>query len=167
MTPITPETLGRLYRQHAAALRLYARQWGGSPDDVVQEAFVKLAALVSPPERVLPWLYAVVRNEALAAARGDARRRRRETKAGDPEEWFSTVDDRLDAEEAARALAELPLEQREVIVARLWGGLTFEEIAPLAGCSVATAHRRYQAGLAALHQRLAGTWDRTTSAPKT
>ena len=35
----------------------------------------------------------------------------------------------IDAGEATRLLAELPLELREVIVARLWGGLTFEEVA--------------------------------------
>jgi RNA polymerase sigma-70 factor (ECF subfamily) len=59
----------------------------------------------------------------------------------------------------------LPLELREVIVARLWGGLTFEAVAALAGTSVPTAHRRYQAGLAQLRERLEGRWTRTRSTP--
>jgi RNA polymerase sigma-70 factor (ECF subfamily) len=48
----------------------------------------------------------------------------------------------------------LPLDEREVIVAHLWGGLTFEQIAAVAGCSSSTAHRRYAAGLSALRERL-------------
>ena len=159
MPPLEPETLGRLYRRHAPALRLFARQWPGG-EDLVHDAFVALARQVHPPERVLPWLYRVVRNAALTARRADARRQRRETAAGVPEAWFRSADDRIDAQDAARLLAELPLHEREVVVARVWGGLTFEEIARLVGCSLPTAHRRYQAGLSELHRRLSGRWTR-------
>jgi RNA polymerase sigma-70 factor (ECF subfamily) len=43
---------------------------------------------------------------------------------------------------------------REVIVARLWGGMTLEAIAAVVGCSVTSAHRRFEAGVAALRERL-------------
>ena len=66
-----------------------------------------------------------------------------------------------------RQLAELPLELREVIVARLWGGLTFEEIGQVVGCSLPTAHRRYQTGLAQLRERLEGRWTQTATTPTT
>src|SRR5947209_3201457 len=158
MRPMEPPQLGRLYRQHAPALRLYARQWGSGAEDLVQDAFVQLARQTPPPEHILPWLYRVVRNAAHAAHRHAARRRRREERVGTPEVWFAAVDDVLDAREATRRLAELPLDLREVIVARLWGGLTFEEVAQLVGCSLPTAHRRYQAGLAELRERLEGRW---------
>jgi RNA polymerase sigma-70 factor (ECF subfamily) len=164
---IEPTVLGRLYRQHAPALCLYARQWGGSAEDLVQEAFVRLAQQTSPPEQVLPWLYRVVRNAALMAKRTADRRRRREQRASKPEAWFTTPEDRLDGDEATRILAQLPLELREVIVARLWGGLTFEDIARLVGCSLATAHRHYQTGLAQLRERLEGRWMNTPTFPKT
>jgi RNA polymerase sigma-70 factor (ECF subfamily) len=162
-----PTVLGQLYRRHAPALRLFARQWGDGAEDLVQEAFVRLARQVPPPENVAAWLYRVVRNGALAARRGAARRRRREQRAGSPEEWFGSSDDRIDADEAARRLAELPLELREVIVARLWGGLTFEEVAALVGCSTPTAYRRYHAGLDQLRKRLDGRWTRNPTAPTT
>jgi RNA polymerase sigma factor (sigma-70 family) len=149
-----PDLLGRLFDEHAAALVLYARQWSETPEDVVQEAFIQLARQKAEPERVVPWLYRVVRNGAIAASRGDRRRRRRESRASSVEAWFAPGDDRIDAEHAAGLLAELDLETREVIVARLWGGLTFDEIARLQGCSLTTAHRRYQAGLARLQERL-------------
>jgi RNA polymerase sigma-70 factor (ECF subfamily) len=157
-----PQTLGRLYRQHAPALRLYARQWNHSAEDLVHDAFVQLAQESPPPERVLPWLYRVVRNGALAERRGAIRRRRRESRASNQEAWFAAGDDELDAREAARLLGELTLDLREVIVARIWGGLTFDEIAQLVGCSLPTAHRRYQTGLAQLRERLECT---TTQAP--
>jgi RNA polymerase sigma factor (sigma-70 family) len=160
MPPLAPLDLGRLYRQHAPALRLYARQWGGG-EDLVQEAFVRLAQQVPPPAQALPWLYRVVRNEALAGHRSAARRRWREQIASAPEAWFSTAEDRVDGVEATRLLAELPLESREVIVARLWGGLPFEEVARLVGCSVPTAYRRYHAGLTRLRERLEGRWTPT------
>ncbi len=167
MGPIEATILGRLYRRHAPALRLYARQWGESSEDLVHDAFVRLARQAPPPERVLPWLYRVVRNEARASYRSAARRRRREQRASTPELWFSTAEDHLDAREATRLLGELSLELREAIVARLWGGLTFEEIAELAGCSLATAHRRYQTGLAQLRERLEGRWMQTPTTPTT
>lgn len=167
MERIAPEELGRLYREHAPALRLYARQWPDGDEDLVQDAFVKLAQQSPAPEQVLPWLYRVVRNGALAGGRGEARRRNREGRVSAPEVWFAAADDRIDGREATRLLAELPLEQREVVVARIWGGLTFEEVARLADCSLPTAHRRYQAGLAALRERLEGRWTRTPPAAKT
>jgi RNA polymerase sigma-70 factor (ECF subfamily) len=156
MPRISPDELGRLYREHAAALRLFARQWPAGDEDLVQEAFVKLSQQSPPPVQVLAWLYQVVRNGALCAGRGEARRRERDRRASASEAWFEANDDVIDSREAARALAELPLEQRELIVARLWGGLTFDELADLAGCSLPTAHRRYQAGLDSLRERLAG-----------
>jgi RNA polymerase sigma factor (sigma-70 family) len=167
MPQIAPEELGRLYRTHAPALRLYVRQWLAGDEDLVQDAFVRLAQQSPAPEKVLPWLYRVVRNGALAAGRGAARRRRRQQRASASEAWFSAADDCIDGREATRLLAELPLEQREVVVARIWGGLTFEEVARLTGCSLPTAHRRFQAGLTALRERQENPWTRVPPATKT
>jgi RNA polymerase sigma-70 factor (ECF subfamily) len=145
---------------------LYARQWCDGPEDIVQEAFLKLARQWTRPDRVVPWLYRVVRNEAIATARGARRRRRREARASAGEAWFAATDDRIDAGHAARLLDDLEPEGREAIVARLWGGLTFEEIARLQGCSLTTAHRRYQAGLARLQERLEPSWTPRNMVPK-
>jgi RNA polymerase sigma factor (sigma-70 family) len=152
---LTAERLGQLIDRHAAALKLYARQWCGSPEDVVQEALMQLVAQRKPPDRLVPWLYRVVRNGAISAARKAQRRRRHEAAAGGGRGWFvPSVEDALDAQAAAQALKALPVEQREAIVARIWGGLTFEEIGELAGCGSSTAHRRYVAGLDGLRERL-------------
>ncbi|MFI5454751.1 MAG: RNA polymerase sigma factor [Isosphaerales bacterium] len=167
MERIGPDILGRLFDEHAGALLLFARQWCDAPDDIVQDAFVALARQKAMPERVVPWLYRVVRNGAISAARQLRRRRRREERvagkeAARGESWFAATDDRIDAEHASRLLADLDRETREIIVARLWGGLTFEEIAHLQGCSLSTAHRRYQDGLTRLQARLEKRWTATT-----
>ncbi len=151
-----PETLARLVDDHAAALVLYARQWCAAPEDVVQEAFIKLVRQSKPPMNPLPWLYRVVRNGALTALRTERRRRQHEAVAANRNPgWFiPTEAPGLDGVQAAAALEALPVEQREVIVARLWGGLTFEQIADLAGASSSSVHRWYVAGLANLRERL-------------
>src|SRR5438045_3731464 len=143
-----PEQLGRLIDAHAAALALYARQWCAAPEDVVQEALLRLAGLPEPPGHAAAWLYAVVRNLARRAAR---RRQRHEAVAAARQPpWFSPPEgDSLDADAAAQALQSLPPDEREVVVAHVWGGLTFEQIGALIGASAATAYRRYAAGLTA------------------
>src|SRR5947209_18287717 len=102
MPTLAPQTLARLYLEHAPALRLYARQWPTMAEDLVQEAFLKLARQSSPPVKVLAWLYKVVRNTALAMDRANARRRRREADAGPSEPWFIAADQQLDAADATR-----------------------------------------------------------------
>ncbi len=172
MGRIVPEILGRLFDEHAAALVLYARQWCEAPEDIVQDAFVSLARQGSEPDRTVAWLYRVVRNGAIDASRQSRRRHRRERRVADRQNatdvaWFDAADDRIDAGYASRLLAELDPETREIIIARLWGGLTFEEVARLQGCSLTTAHRRYQAGLARLQARLESPCSKTTTGPTT
>jgi len=145
----------RLVDRHGPALILYARQWCDAPEDVVQEAFLKLVALGQTPRAVVPWLYRVVRNAALDVAKAARRRKRRESAVARPQPWFVEDEvDGLDAAAAVDALRLLPAEEREVVVARLWGGLSFEQIAEVASCSTSTAFRRYSAGLDALRKIL-------------
>ena len=147
--------LADLIDGHAAALVLFARQWCTAPEDVVQDTFCKLAAQSAPPNDVVAWLYRVVRNAALDAGRADRRRARREAAAARPVRWFAEREiDGLDVAAAVAALEGLPADQREAIVGRLWGGMTLEQVAAVAGCSVSSAHRRFEAGIAALRERL-------------
>ena len=65
---MNPDLLGRLIDRHAPALELYARQWCDTAEDVVQEAFVKLAGQNPAPDHPAAWLFRAVRNGALNAA---------------------------------------------------------------------------------------------------
>ncbi len=152
---MSPHELARLVDDHGPALILYARQWCLAPEDVVQDVFVKLVTLTETPRDVTAWLYRLVRNRAIDAGRTDRRRLQREQRAARPERWFvEPAVDGLEAGAAVAALQTLPVDQREVIVARLWGGLSFEQIAEVAGCSASTAFRRFSAGIEALRQQL-------------
>jgi len=165
---ISPELLGRLLDEQGGALALFAAQWTDSPDDCVQEALIELARQRPVPDSPVAWLFRVVKNRAISRARSARRRERHESRAW---EWKQREGAALaqqhgeplaDPDAVAAALASLDPELREVVVARTWGGLGFEQIAALVGCSTSTAHRRYIAGLAALRERFEVTCPAST-----
>lgn len=152
-----PDHLGYLIDRYLPALVLYARQWCHAPEDVVQEAFIKLARQTESPHYPVAWLYRAVRNRAISESRSERRRQNHEGRvASQASLWFTPSEDQagIDAQAATDALGLLPLDQREIIVAHLWGGLTFEQIADLTGGSAATCWRRYAAGLATLRHKM-------------
>src|SRR5262245_15264025 len=152
---MSPRHLASLIDGYSPPLILYARQWCDAPEDVVQEAFFKLVALRHVPDEPVPWLYRVVRNGAIDAGKTSRRRQKREAAVARPVRWFVESEvEGLDAEAAVIALRKLPLEQREPIVAHLWGGLSFEQIGEIAGCSASTAFRRFTAGINTLRDQL-------------
>ena len=104
----------------------------------------------------MAWLHRVVRNELITRHHSRCRSRAREERvAWERPEWFeSSVETRLDAIRAAEQLDTLPIEEREVVVARIWGGLSFEEIGEMTKSSRSTAHRRYLSGIDALRKCL-------------
>ena len=52
------------------------------------------------------------------------------------------------------AVGRLSEEMREVLVARIWGQMTLEEIGKICGISAATAMRRYEAALKVIRTEL-------------
>jgi len=149
---LTAQLLAELVDRHGAALKLYARQWCRSGDDVVQQALIDLAGCRELPANPVAWLFAVVRRRAISGARSDRRRRHREEAAA--AEWFQRLRDQDEiAQLAADTLAELPLADREIIIARFWGRLTFEEIATLSGMSTSSAQRRFEEIINRLRER--------------
>ena len=138
--------------EHGPALVLFSRQWCSTPEDIVQESFLKLIKQEPFPTHPIAWLYRVIRNGSINAARSQRRRKTYETAAAEAKPaWFAhTLDARLDAALAQQSLETLEIELREVIVARIWGGLSYEEIAATTGTSVSTAYRRYLQGIEAL-----------------
>ncbi len=152
---MSPEHLAQLIDGHAAALVLYARQWRRDPEDGVQEAFVKLIQQRQAPNDPVAWLYRVVRNGAIDAAKSASRRRRRESAVAKAEAWFVEPGvDGLDAATVVAALETIGADQREILVARHWGGLSFDQIATVVGCSASTAFRRYTASFEQLRKQL-------------
>jgi RNA polymerase sigma factor (sigma-70 family) len=159
------ELVSRLLDEHGARLVLYAQQWCDLPEDVVQEAFIRLVRQRPVPDNVVGWLYRVVRNGAISQSRSDARRVKHEAAAGARREaWFKpSHDEAIDGAAAVVALETLPMNEREVVVLRLWSGMSFEEIGELVGKSTSTVHRWYETGLASLRKN----WSESCANPKT
>jgi RNA polymerase sigma-70 factor (ECF subfamily) len=152
------------YRELAPRLLLFARQWcaeAADAEDVVQTAFVKFWKRQPDGRREhWPLLYATVRTTALDLLRGTERRGRREADPAvevlrEGTVYFdATVEQREEAALVERALRTLPPEQREVVVLRVWGGLTFSEIAATLGANINTIAARHRYGLEALRRQL-------------
>ncbi len=138
-----------LLDEHGAALLLFARQHAASQvdaEDALQEAFVRFWRSRDRVRDPLPYLYSCVRTAALDLRRSAHRRQQREslTARRADEAWFDTSVGDADRREAIEhALTGLPVEQREALVMRTWGGATFQQIGEALGVSSKTAAARY------------------------
>ena len=144
-----------LYERHGPALLAYACSFvadAGMAEDLVQQVFVKLLdGKTAVPDVPGAYLYRAVRNVALNARRNG----QREAPLGSESAWFvHQGGDREAALSLQSALAELPAEQREAVIMRIWSGMTLEEIAAATGVSLNTAASRYRYALGKLRQRL-------------
>jgi RNA polymerase sigma-70 factor (ECF subfamily) len=109
----------------------------------------------------VPLLFTAVRTAALDLAKAGRRRTGREQRAADtaPTAWWDgdTLAERERADLVAQAIAALPLEQREPLVLRVWGGLTFAEVARTLDENINTVAARYRSALTKLRHLLAET----------
>ncbi len=130
-------------------LRSFARSLSGSPDradDLVQTAMMKAwaaRARFEPGTSMKAWTFTILRNDFLAAMR-----RTRFTG-----EWSDTVaekilvapatqDKNLELADLHRAMAMLPLAQREALLLTGPGGFTYDEAAEMCGCALGTMKSR-------------------------
>lgn len=153
------------FDQVSPKLLLYAAQLCPSradAEDVVQMAFVRWwRRFPEGNQEHIPLLYAAVRTIALDQRRSDTRRVRRESAsevavASEHTPFFDTSpEQRETARIVQEALTALPENQREVVTLKLWGGLTFAEIAETTGESINTISGRYRYALQGLQKKLA------------
>jgi RNA polymerase sigma-70 factor (ECF subfamily) len=138
----------QIYQAKAAGLILYGRALGlshGEAEDALQETFLALMRLPHPPEQPEHYCVRSFRNRALNQKRGLWRRLTRELES---HRWFERSPAETHHERAAmKCLAQLPAQQREVIVLKIWHEYTFEEIGQLLELSPNTAAGRYRYGL--------------------
>lgn len=155
-------------RVQPRALRFAARMLGDTardtPEDIVQEAWVRAWRALPRYDARHPfevWFFTILANRCRTALRRRALERR----------WTSPLDDddvpevatdptgRLDAVAATasveRALAELPVEQREAFLLKHVEQLSYEEIAAATGAGVSACKMRVKRATDALRARLA------------
>ncbi len=143
--------------RHQAALLLLARQYvptAAEAQDAVQDGFVRFWRARHKADDTTAYLFACVRNAALDLQRAHQARQRREMAAAEgpvligPPQW----DDRRQLVEAA--LAQLPEEQREVVIMKIWSELSFAQIAAALAIPPNTAASRYRYAMARLQTLL-------------
>src|SRR5262252_2601615 len=144
-------------------------------EDVLQETLYEYVAaqrLMQPIEQAGAWLLRVARNRIVDRLRRRARERNADEAGGAPGEESLTellpspaagpeaqVMRAALIEELEAALAELPPEQRAVLVAQELEGVTFRELAARTGVSINTLIARKRYALAHLRGRLKAAWD--------
>jgi len=146
--------------RHGAVLLLFARQWisnRSDAEDIVQDAFVRFWRRRDEVAEPLSYLYASVKHCALDRQRHQRRQSQREeaTARAECESLFSHAAEQAERENAIEeALCELPEFQREVLVLKIWGELTFPQIGEALQISVNTAASRYRYALEKLRESL-------------
>lgn len=152
-------SFGVLYDRYAPGLFFFAHSFledAALAEDVVQEAFLRLLDL-SPEgleDSVRGLLYTILRN----LARDEVRKRRTRLRsypslaAADADDPPPTTSEHLEA--LSRALHALPPEQRETVLLKAYGQLTFGEIADHLRVPEATVKSRYRYGLEKMAQLL-------------
>lgn len=110
-----------LYQERATQLVLYGRSLGLShceAEDVLQETFIALMNLPEAPANPSFYCLEAFRNRARNFRRSLWRRLAREWESRG---WFENLEQESGVEDAAvRALQDLPPDQREVIVLKIW-----------------------------------------------
>jgi RNA polymerase sigma-70 factor (ECF subfamily) len=143
------------FARHGSKLLLFARQQARNPhdaEDLVQEAFVRIWRLYGHTGEVAPGLvYRAIRRLAIDWARSIDRRIIREQKTFELTPLSSAFEDTLEKDEQQKALLRavdrLPDEQKEVLTLKIWGELTFDEIARTLDASLNTVASRYRYAL--------------------
>ncbi len=152
---------------HSARFLMFARQQTrceADAEDVLQEAALRIWRRTANGELPVPPPHTVVfgeiRRRAIDLARSSDRRERREDHSqqrqdSPPESWFeTTIENREHARMIQQALSRISSAHGEVVTLKIWGGLTFNEIAAALEISANTAASRYRYGIDALKRQL-------------
>lgn len=146
--------------QHGPALVLFARQFSRSladAEDATQDGFVRFWKSRDRADDPAAYLFACVRSAAMDLSRGERRREKRDADAMPAIEMtnaFAAVEQEDLRHAVESALATLPEEQREVLVLKIWGELTFAQIAVTLAIGSDTAASRYRYALQRLQAAL-------------
>ena len=136
---------------------LYARQWvncHADAEDVFHDAFVQFWRNAGSARNPTAYLYRCIRTVAIDWSRSP-KRRDSDLTDNDTALLVAAGAD-SDAEERRehleQTLRQLPSEQREVLILKHWGGLTFEGIGETLDIPPRTAQSRYRYGVARLRE---------------
>ena len=140
-----------IYDRESKALLTHLLAHGCSrerAEDILQDVFLAAIRTGTVPARPRAYLFRAARN-ALSRDSGSS-----EPDGGVLEIVSPARESDVDAAAINAALARLPVEQREVVVLRIWHGLGFREIGEALGIVTDTAASRWRHGIAKLKRDL-------------
>jgi len=147
------EQVGAFYASHRQELYTYALSIAGTPacaEDAVHEAFSRVLARGRLPGELRPYVFRCVRNAALDSRRySDREQRKREGYAS-----LFANNGKTHQGAVAELLGLFSDKEREIVVLKVYGGLTFREIAAVCGMRQGTVAATYWRGLRKLRERL-------------
>jgi len=152
-------------RENGPRLFLYARQRCSSredAEDMIQDALVRLWGYQEERDNVppdLPLAYSVLRFVSMDHGKKQGRKKRKEEAViflhDQDDHWLDTSAEEDEESELLReAVDSLGEKLREVVTLKIWGGLTFKEIAESMAISPNTAASRYRYALENLERKL-------------
>lgn len=152
---LSADAVRALYERHGPALVAYACSFlpdVAAAEDAVHAVFLRLLrSEIETPQSPVSYIYRAVRNTALNARRSSIR----EGSLSETEALFAHHSGNREAALALqKLLAELPQEQRETVVMRIWSGMTLDEIAISTEVSLNTVASRYRYALEKLRERM-------------
>lgn len=150
------ERVRRFYDENRQGLLTYALSLTcdrEQAEDVIQAVFFKLLQRDRLPRELRPYLFRSVRNAVIDGARRD---RHRAVAAADESSPRTTDDDPVRDRVVSQCLSRLPEHERNAVVLKIYGGLTFAEIGAIDKTSVNTAAARYRRGLERMRVLLGG-----------
>lgn len=152
-------------REHSSRLYAYARQRCASredAEDMIQDALIRLWGYQEergnlPPD--LPLAYSVLRFVAMDHGKKQGRKKRKEEAIiylHDRDDYWldASVENDEESDFLRQAVDKLGEKLREVVTLKIWGGLTFNQIAETMAISPNTAASRYRYALEQLERKL-------------
>lgn len=150
-----PDQFAVLYDRHSGHIYRYLTRRLGSviaedlTADVFVSAFESRSRFDTSRPSARPWLYGIASNLAAKHRRSEVRALRALARTGvDPvaDSWTDAADQRVAAQslnrQLARALADLPRVDRDVLLLVAWADLSYEEVANALAVPVGTVRSR-------------------------
>jgi RNA polymerase sigma-70 factor, ECF subfamily len=150
------EAFNILVREWEKPIYNYVLRMIGDRDeamDLCQDCFMKAyreLATLKDRERFVPWLYRIAHNTCLSRIRHDAGKVWVELDP-DTSPTHMPIENRLAVQ---KALRQLPADQREVVVLKIFQSLKFEEIAAIQNAPISTVKSRLYMGFEKLRSIL-------------
>ena len=146
------DAMGQLYDIYAVAIYkfvFYKTMHKETAEDLTSKVFFKvlekLETFNSEKSSFRTWLYTVARNTVIDHYRTQKKNKNIDDvwDLSSKEKVDDIVENRMQLEKVQEALKDLKIEQREIVLLRVWQGMSYKEIAEVTGSTEAACKMSY------------------------